>query len=1053
MSDQPQARLIFEGGFDPGREVRLETFPAVVGRDPEAEVRVRHSNVSRHHARITLTGDRFTIEDLGSSNGTFVNGRRVAGPHPLADGNEIGLGRTLSLRFRLLDQPPAGLAQKPEQRPTILDHGGGPPVARSRIVVALTGREPETIKLAGDDLRIGRATDNDITVPFPSAAGYLAVISPSGPGYRLVPLATAGSPLTLDGAPLDGPLDLRHGMELSIAGGDPGQTLTLLYLSPAESTDRYQTISFDRPGTLTIGRDDENDIVLPSPNVSRFHATLERVGGRFRIRDLKSLNGTFVRGRAVETETWLRPGDAFRIGQHRFLLDDADLVQVDESHGLWLKATGLNKWIGRDLNILQDISLECRPREFIAVVGQSGSGKSTLIDALAGYRPATQGTVMVNDTNIYENFDAVRQAIGYVPQKDIFHHQLTVFQALDYAAQLRLPPDTGPAERHERVGRVLEELDLAGRRDLQISRLSGGQQKRVSIGIELLTEPGLFFLDEPTSGLDPGTETTFMQLMRRLADGGRTIILITHATKNVMLADKIVFLARGGHLAWFGPPEEALAYFDRFRSERGRRSGPMEFDHIYNLLDDPAQGTAANWAERFQSYRAAERPPARVSRPREAAPEGRGPKVGPGPVRRVSSLRQFLILSARNLKIITRDRSSLALMLLVAPLIACLDFVLAAGLGRNPFSFAGGNMQDAIVSLTVMINNGILVGGLSQMRELVKERPVYRRERLVNLRLVPYVLSKVWLALALAIYQGTVFFIVRLLAFDWPGDIVDLGLFYVTMLLLVFAGALLGLFGSALTPNANSAPLILILFLIPQIVLSGALVPLPGAITSVASSRWAFQSAVAITGGGSDVAADACWALPPEEQAALTVEEKAGCPCLGASALQEESCNFPGLGEHVDPAIEAADPTPPAPLPVEPQPPELPARPVPPPPGSNALEGYMARLAAYDKEVARLQGAYETELAAYQEEANRYQEELATYQAELSRLELARAAAVGAAETQIRVFNDEFGWAFVDKEDPLAYYGAILRAWLAQITIILFLLLGALFLQRRWDTR
>jgi hypothetical protein len=273
------------------------------------------------------------------------------------------------------------------------------------------------------------------------------------------------------------------------------------------------------------------------------------------------------------------------------------------------------------------------------------------------------------------------------------------------------------------------------------------------------------------------------------------------------------------------------------------------------------------------------------------------------------------------------------------------------------------------------------------------------------------------------------------------------------MLLLVFAGALLGLFGSALTPNANSAPLILILFLIPQIVLSGALVPLPGAITSVASSRWAFQATVAITGGGSDVAADACWALPPGEQAALTAGEKAGCRCLGANALEEESCNFPGLGQHVDPAIEAADPIPPPPLPDEPQPPELPSRPVPPPPGSNAVEGYMTSLAAYDQEVARLQGVYEAELAAFQEEADRYQEALAAYQTELSQLELARAAAVGAAETQIRVFNEEIGWAFVDKEDPLAYYWAIFRAWLAQATIILFLLVGTLFLQRRWDTR
>ena len=121
-----------------------------------------------------------------------------------------------------------------------------------------------------------------------------------------------------------------------------------------------------------------------------------------------------------------------------------------------------------------------------------------------------------------------------------------------------------------------------------------------SIGVELLTKPGLFFLDEPTSGLDPGTETALMQLMRRLADQGRTIVLITHATKNVMLGDKVIFLARGGYLAWFGPPEEALEYFDQYRPERNRRAGAMEFDEIYAVLDDSSMGSPDEWAKRYR---------------------------------------------------------------------------------------------------------------------------------------------------------------------------------------------------------------------------------------------------------------------------------------------------------------------------------------------------------------------------------------------------------------------------------------------------------------------
>ena len=227
---------------------------------------------------------------------------------------------------------------------------------------------------------------------------------------------------------------------------------------------------------------------------------------------------------------------------------------------------------------------------------------------------------------------------------------------------------------------VLEDLDLTHRKDVQISGLSGGQQKRVSIGVELLTKPGLFFLDEPTSGLDPGTETALMHLMRRLADQGRTIILITHATKNVMLADKVVFLARGGFLAWFGPPDEALAYFDQFRSERDRHARSMEFDEIYAILDDPSKGSAEDWAHRFQAHPAYQEyivtPLQSLGRslpgtaPRQVINQGVAKPAARPHRNQVSGLRQFFILSARNIKILTRDRASLILMLISAPLIA-----------------------------------------------------------------------------------------------------------------------------------------------------------------------------------------------------------------------------------------------------------------------------------------------------------------------------------------------------------------------------------------------
>ncbi len=407
------------------------------------------------------------------------------------------------------------------------------------------------------------------------------------------------------------------------------------------------------------------------------------------------------------------------------------------------------------------------------VVGQSGGGKSTLLDAIAGYRPATQGKVFVNGIDVYQNFDAVRNDIGYVPQKDIIHMELTVYQALNFAAQLRMPKDTSKAERHKRIMEVLDDLDLMHRKDVQISGLSGGQQKRVSIGVELLTRPGLFFLDEPTSGLDPGTETAFMHLMRRLADQGRTIIMVTHATKNVMLADKVVFLARGGYVAWFGPPDEALTYFDQYRSEQEQRVARHgvrpNLCHPRRSHQGQGQGLGrtlhGEQCVRQIHCRAVEINPAAGDCCAQAQPAKKQARKGA----RISSLRQFFVLSARNVTILLRDRSSLTLMLAVPFGVGALSMVLSIVMGRTAFVYVGGKPANAGITLFLLSLFALLVGGMSQMREFVKEADIYRRERLVNLRIVPYVTSKLWVAMVLAFWHALAYTVLHYLAFKMPG--------------------------------------------------------------------------------------------------------------------------------------------------------------------------------------------------------------------------------------------------------------------------------------------
>ena len=231
-----------------------------------------------------------------------------------------------------------------------------------------------------------------------------------------------------------------------------------------------------------------------------------RRGADVYLEDLGSSAGTYVNGQLVG-EHRLKDGEIVRIGPSRLVMEQGRLRVVDEEGNLRIDAFHLSRVVGKGLRILQDVSLSIYPQEFVAIVGASGSGKSTLLNALCGFRPASAGAVLLNGIDLYHNFDAYRNDLGYVPQDDIIHRELPVRRALDYAARLRMPGDTSTAERLQRVEEVMEDLDLRACADRAVRQLSGGQRKRVSIGVELLTRPSLFFLDEATSGLDPGTES------------------------------------------------------------------------------------------------------------------------------------------------------------------------------------------------------------------------------------------------------------------------------------------------------------------------------------------------------------------------------------------------------------------------------------------------------------------------------------------------------------------------------------------------------------------
>jgi hypothetical protein len=341
------------------------------------------------------------------------------------------------------------------------------------------------------------------------------------------------------------------------------------------------------------------------------------------------------------------------------------------------------------------------------------------------------------------------------------------------------------------------------------------------------------------------------------------------------------------------------------------------------------------------------------------------------------------------------------------------------------------------------------------MREFVKEQEIYKRERLVNLRILPYVLSKVWVAALLAIYQAAVYTIVHHIAFDMPGGFFDFFQIFITMILATLAGMMLGLFASALAPNASSAPLLVILLMLPQIVLGGALVPLPGFLSAPTSTRWAFEALMGITGMGSDIAADVCWALPADVREAMTLEdkEKNNCRCLGANALREDSCNFPGLGKFYNPAVDQSAPLAPPELGLPPPEPVLPERPIQPLDQSDnvAMAEFFQKLQAWEAEATAIQEQYKQQLEAFQAKSEVYKSEAGAYAEAVAQWQAGRGGAIVPAEVSIAAFHKNLSWTIVDKENPAAYWSKIGFTWVVQSAIILILFGAILFLQKRKD--
>jgi len=581
--------------------------------------------------------------------------------------------------------------------------------------------------------------------------------------------------------------------------------------------------------TILIGRDPSCDITLNNQNVSRFHAKLLRRNGRFYVEDNNSTNGTFINGTRIDRVCEITVKDDVYVASVRLRLKNGVLTQDDaEEKGLSVQVCDLFRKVpagdGKTKILLDHISLSIEPNEFVAIIGGSGAGKSTFTNVLCGKTApsAYKGHVGFNDSSAASR-GIFKSVIGYAPQNDVLYHDLTLHQMLFYSAKLKMPQDTKTAEYEERVKYVIKRVALTGHENTLVRRLSGGQQKRASIAVELLSAPKLFFLDEPTSGLDPATERTLMRMLKNMTQDNKTIIAVTHVTQNLNLCDKVIVLGKGGKLCFFGTPQNTCNYF-----------GVTDIVDIYDKINE----NPAEWQQKYQELKRAQGHQAEENAGVQAHRDSgydtkkakKDMKLGYN-----SGWSQFLVLSARYLRLTFGDPKRMLLLLLQAPLLGVLLMLVSNSSSDNAVFEYSTSAKSMLFSLTCA---AFWVGMLNSIQEICKEKDIFAREKMSTVRLFPYIASKISVIGILCVFQAFVLVLIVQIFSGLPENTLGIQPFlgyFITACLTTVCAACWGLAVSSLSPNPDRAMAIAPIILLPQILFSGVVFELTGLMNLISN--------------------------------------------------------------------------------------------------------------------------------------------------------------------------------------------------------------------------
>ncbi|AIA02816.1 FHA domain-containing protein [Streptomyces noursei] len=759
-----------------------------VGRDPQGDMVLDDARVSWRHATLRWSGRSWLIEDHGSTNGTYVQGQRVQ-QLEIGPGTAVHLGNATDGPRLSLSAAAAPADAFSAQPAAAAPHQGwqAPPAQQ----------QP------------------------PAQQGWQA--PPQGQQPYVPPQQAA---------PAQQP-------------AQPQQRAA----EPAQGGDRSPT-TFHRLDTgrvMRIGRALDNELVVSDLQVSRHHAEFRATpDGRFEIRDLGSHNGTYVNGQPVPKSgsAPVGPNDTVGVGHSTFRLVGDRLEEFVDTGEVSFSARHLTVTVDGGKQILKDVSFGVPEKSLIAVIGPSGSGKSTLLKALTGYRPANQGDVLYDNRNLYKHFAELRQRVGLVPQDDILHKELTVQKALRYAAKLRFPGDTAESEREARINEVLRELKLDIHKDKKITSLSGGQRKRVSVALELLTKPSLIFLDEPTSGLDPGMDRDVMQLLRGLADDGRTVLVVTHSVAELALCDRLLVMAPGGSVAYFGPPEEALNFFQY-------ETWADVFSAFENYRD-------YDWAGRWRGSPHYQMYAADLD---AAPPQSVNVQAPPARIQKSQSWgSQLWTLMRRYVSVLASDRGFLALMVILPAVLGVVSLLIPSdyGLGYGPVARHQTNRDASTISLILAVGM-CFSGAANSVRELIKERVIYERERATGLSRSAYLMSKIIVLGVATALQGVIIAAIGFSTRQMPSQ----GLIVakapavemtIAIIALGFTSMMVGLIISSLVKTAEKTMPLLVMFAIVQVVFTGVLFQLFDTV-GVSQFSWLMPSrwAVAALGATEDM--------------------------------------------------------------------------------------------------------------------------------------------------------------------------------------------------------